>query len=93
MPENAIISKLPKHLRSFIIDQNYNRYTSQDQAVWRYVMRQNINYLGKVAHQSYLDGLSKTGVSTEHIPSIEEMNASLADIGWAAVTVDRKSVV
>ena len=88
MPENAIISKLPKHLRSFIIDQNYNRYTSQDQAVWRYVMRQNINYLGKVAHQSYLDGLSKTGVSTEHIPSIEEMNASLADIGWAAVTVD-----
>jgi phenylalanine-4-hydroxylase len=88
MPENAIINNLPKHLRSFIIDQNYNRYTAQDHAVWRYVMRQNIDYLGKVAHKSYLNGLAKTGISTEHIPGIEEMNASLADIGWAAVTVD-----
>jgi len=88
MRKNAIINNLPKHLRSFIIDQNYNRYTTQDQAVWRYVMRQNIDYLGKVAHRSYLLGLQKTGISTEHIPSIEDMNASLAEIGWAAVTVD-----
>lgn len=88
MTDNPVINKLPKHLKSFIVDQNYERYTAQDQEVWRYVMRQNVNYLSKVAHQSYLDGLHKTGISVDHIPSLEEMNAILAKIGWAAVTVD-----
>ena len=86
--ENAVIDKLPDHLKTFIIDQNYSRYTSQDQAVWRYVMRQNVNFLGSVAHESYLKGLKKTGISIERIPSTEEMNKILAGIGWAAVTVD-----
>lgn len=88
MIENAVIQKLPKHLKSFIVDQDYARYTPVDQAVWRYVMRQNIHYLGHVAHRSYLTGLKKTGISVEHIPSIEEMNGILQNIGWAAVTVD-----
>ena len=88
MTENAIIKNLPKHLKPFIIPQNYNRYTSQDQAVWRYVMRQNIRYLQNVAHESYLEGLQKAGISVEQIPSLEDMNKILAKIGWAAVTVD-----
>ena len=88
MSNNPIIDNLPDHLKTFIIDQNYGRYTAQDQAVWRYVMRQNVNYLSKVAHKSYLNGLSKTGISTEKIPSLEQMNDILSQIGWAAVTVD-----
>lgn len=88
MTDNIVINKLPQHLKSFIVDQDYDRYTSQDQEVWRYVMRQNVNYLSKVAHQSYLDGLQKTGISVDHIPSLDEMNAILSKIGWAAVTVD-----
>jgi hypothetical protein len=28
-----------------------------NQAVWRYVMRKNVDYLSKVAHTSYLEGL------------------------------------
>ena len=88
MTSNPIISKLPKHLRSFIVEQHYDNYTPQDHAVWRYVMRQNIHYLGKVAHASYLEGLKKAGISTEHIPGIEEMNGILSEIGWAAVAVD-----
>ncbi|NOX86864.1 MAG: aromatic amino acid hydroxylase [Chlorobi bacterium] len=88
MFENEIIDRLPKHLKSFIVDQNYSRYTPQNQAVWRYVMRQNIHYLGEVAHSSYLDGLKKTGISVDRIPDMEEMNRILKKIGWAAVTVD-----
>ena len=88
MTDNKIINQLPEHLKSFIIDQNYSRYTFQDQAVWRYVMRQNLNYLGKVAHKSYLDGLKKTGISIDRIPGLDEMNAILSKIGWAAATVD-----
>ena len=88
MIENLIINALPNHLKPFIIDQDYSRYSPQNQAVWRYVMRQNIHYLGKTAHCSYLDGLKKTGISIDHIPDMEEMNRILKKIGWAAVTVD-----
>ncbi|NQU32999.1 MAG: aromatic amino acid hydroxylase [Bacteroidetes bacterium] len=88
MTAESIISNLPRHLRSFIIDQNYDRYTAQDQSVWRAVMKQNTQYLEHVAHKSYIDGLRKTGISIEKIPSTEEMNRSLEKIGWAAVTVD-----
>ena len=34
------IEDLPKHLKKFVVDQNYERYTWEDQAVWRYIMRQ-----------------------------------------------------
>ena len=63
MADNVVINKLPKHLKTFIIPQNYSRYTPQDQAVWRFVMRQNVRYLNKVAHKSYMEGLKKAGIS------------------------------
>jgi phenylalanine-4-hydroxylase len=59
MTENTAVKKLPIHLKDFIVDQNYSKYTPQDHAVWRYVMRRNLSYLSKVAHKSYLKGLRK----------------------------------
>ncbi|MBN2173099.1 MAG: aromatic amino acid hydroxylase [Bacteroidales bacterium] len=88
MELNEILVKLPKHLLNLVIDQPYNEYTPQDHAVWRYVMRQNVRYLPKVAHHSYLEGLKKTGVSIESIPHMYGMNRILKEIGWAAVAVD-----
>lgn len=85
---NDVTKKLPKHLHKFIVKQPYQEYTSQNQAVWRYVMRMNVDYLTKVAHQSYTKGLEQTGVSVEHIPYMEGMNRILKEIGWAAVSVD-----
>ena len=85
---NEVTSKLPKHLHKFIVKQPYDEYTAQNQAVWRYVMRMNVDYLSKVAHKSYLNGLEKTGISIEHIPFMEGMNRILKEIGWAAVSVD-----
>ncbi len=84
----SFLDKLPKHLRVFTIKQPYNEYTAKNQAVWRYVMRKSTKYLATVAHESYLDGLRKTGVSTENIPRMEGMNRILKDIGWQAVSVD-----
>ena len=85
---NSILEKLPKHLLDLIIDQPYNGYTSQDHAVWRYVMRKNTHFLKEVAHNSYLSGLRKTGVSIDQIPQMYGMNRILKEIGWAAVAVD-----
>ncbi|MBG0781792.1 MAG: aromatic amino acid hydroxylase [Bacteroidales bacterium] len=88
MINNPVLARLPKHLYRLIIDQPYNAYTWQDHAVWRFVLRQNVDFLKDKAHQAYLDGLRKTGISIEHIPDIDTMNQILAKIGWAAVTVD-----
>src|SRR4051812_15394071 len=88
MKYNKLIDRLPMHLRQFIVEQHYENYTPVDQAVWRYVMRQNYNYLRNVAHPAYVEGLAKTGISIDRIPDIDEMNDILANIGWAAVTVD-----
>jgi phenylalanine-4-hydroxylase len=86
--ENDIVKKLPQHLKQFIVDQNYIAYTAQDHSVWRYVLRQNRRFLIEYAHKIYFEGLEKTGLKIEAIPSIIEMNDILSKIGWAAVTVD-----
>jgi phenylalanine-4-hydroxylase len=85
---NKLIDRLPAHLKQFIKPQNYEDYTPINQAVWRYVMRKNISYLSKVAHDSYLTGLKQTGIDVENIPSMYGMNRILQEIGWAAVAVD-----
>lgn len=88
MIKNPAVQALPEHLKDFIIEQNYERYTARNQAVWRYVMRRNLDYLSKVAHKSYLEGLQRTGISVEAIPSLDKMNEILEQIGWGAVCVD-----
>ncbi|MCC9041756.1 aromatic amino acid hydroxylase [Myroides sp. M-43] len=85
---NDLIERLPQHLKQFIKPQSYQDYTPINQAVWRYVMRKNVDYLSKVAHESYLEGLAKTGISIESIPSMYGMNRILKEIGWTAVAVD-----
>ncbi|MBP0903228.1 aromatic amino acid hydroxylase [Mariniflexile gromovii] len=85
---NPILNRLPKHLLQFIKPQNYEDYSAIDQAVWRYVMRKNVDFLKNVAHKSYIDGLKQTGISIDSIPNMYGMNRILKDIGWAAVAVD-----
>jgi len=85
---NPLLDRLPKHLKQYIKPQYYETYTAIDQAVWRYVMRKNVNSLRKVAHPSYLKGLEQTGIAIDSIPNMYGMNRILQEIGWAAVAVD-----
>lgn len=85
---NRVLEGLPVHLRKYVVPQFYERYTPIDQALWRYVMRQNYSYLKDVAYYPYIPGLRKAGLTIERIPDLQEMNDSLQEIGWGAVTVD-----
>ena len=85
---NVHLQKLPNHLLQYIVDQDYSKYTSVDQAVWRYVMKKNLDYLPKVIFGDYLQGLNKAGITIEKIPDLYGMNRILQDVGWAAVCVD-----
>lgn len=85
---NSVLKKLPNHLSVFIRKQPYDEYTSQNQAVWRYVMRKNVAHLAGIAHRSYLVGIKEAGITVESVPRMEGMNRILKNIGWAAVSVD-----
>ncbi|MGZ3774962.1 MAG: aromatic amino acid hydroxylase [Pseudobdellovibrionaceae bacterium] len=78
---------LPQHLRKYVVEQNYEKYTPVDQAVWRYIMRQLKAYLSVHSHECYVDGLEKTGVEVERIPRIEDISAKLQKFGWRALPV------
>jgi phenylalanine-4-hydroxylase len=86
-PTERAVERLPPHLRRFVVPQHYDDYTERDHAVWRHVMAKLTAHLGKTAHASYLDGLAATGIRTDRIPSLDEMNEKLAALGWAAVGV------
>lgn len=86
--QDEIIASIPSYLRQFVVKQDYSSYTPQDHAVWRYIMHRNISFLKDKAHEKYLEGLEKTGITTERIPDINEMNECLGKIGWRAVVVD-----
>jgi len=85
---NEVIKRLPVHLHKFIVDQKYEKYTAVDHAVWRYIMRLSFRFLSDNAHQTYVDGLIKTGIGIEKIPNVNEMNDILSKMGWGAVCVD-----
>ena len=87
MENNPIIDQLPDHLKQYIKPQNYESYTI-NQSVWKYVMRSNISFLKKHAHDFYITGLEKACISVDKIPNMYGMNRILKDIGWAAVAVD-----
>jgi len=82
-----IVAQIPPHLRQYVVEQDYTRYTAIDQATWRFILRQLKSFLSKNAHHSYVDGLAKTGISVEEIPHIDVMCEKLQDFGWTAVPV------
>lgn len=78
---------LPKHLRRYIVAQNYEKYTPMDQAVWRFILRQLRAFLSVHAHHSYLEGLEKTGIEVERIPKIADISDKISKFGWRAIPV------
>jgi phenylalanine-4-hydroxylase len=82
------LPNVPPHLRQFVVEQDYARYTAIDQAVWRFVLLQTRARLLETAHPAYRNGFEAAGISVERIPSIAEINDRLGRFGWGAVCVD-----
>ncbi len=84
----APLEQIPDHLQEYITEQDPSLYTPIDQAVWRYVMRVSKHFFGKHGHPLYLQGLETTGISTDRIPLVSEMDAALRELGWRAVVIN-----
>lgn len=78
---------LPLHLKKYIVDQDYSKYTPLDHACWRYILRQLKNFLSDHAHESYLSGLERTGLDIETVPKISDISSHLEKFGWRALPV------
>lgn len=82
-----LAAMIPEHLRPYVVEQDPSLYTPIDHASWRFILRISSGFFKDHAHKKYLDGLRETGISTERIPLIGEMDACLQKFGWRAVAV------
>lgn len=83
----SCVQSIPSHLHKYIVQQDYSRYTPEDQEVWRFIMRQLIYFLKNQAHPTYIHGLECTGITEDSIPKIEIIDEHLKPYGWRAVAV------
>lgn len=84
---HQLTENIPMHLRLHLATQDYSLYTPIDHAVWRFIMRVAKPFFAEHAHEKYLSGLRETGISTERVPRIEEMDEKLRRFNWRAVPV------
>ena len=77
----------PVHLKKYIVPQNYKKYSPEDQAVWRFIMKGIKHNLSRYAYQGALEGLQKTGIYPEKIPKITDIDKKLQNFGWRAVCI------
>ena len=82
------VSGLPPYLAAFAEPQHYGRYTPENQAVWRFIMRQLISFFKTKTPDIYERGLQRAAIPVERIPRIEEIIDSLQEIGWGAICVN-----
>ena len=72
----------------WIIDQNWNQYTSTEHATWKVLYEQMCKMLyGRVCDE-FLQGLGILKISPDHIPSFDSLSDSLMKhTGWQYVAV------
>lgn len=80
--------RVPGHLRHLIVEQNEDVYNVIDHAVWRFVLLNLQSILKDCAYSQYNEGLRRSGITVERIPSIATIDRCLSEFGWGAVAVD-----
>ena len=65
------MKQIPKHLKKYIINQDYSSYNSINQSTWKFIMKISTDFFKKNAHSTYLKGLEKTvfGIISLTFPS------------------------
>ena len=80
-------SFVPSHLKKYIVPQNYKKYSPEDQAVWRFIMKGINQNLSLYGYTGGLEGLNKTGIRQDKIPKIFDIDRKLQKFGWRAVCI------
>lgn len=77
-----------QHTFPEFIDQEWNVYTAEDHDVWKILYERRMSTLETTASSLFLDGAAAIGLSSELVPSLDDVNGRLAKrTGWRAVGV------
>ncbi len=49
----SIKNIIPKHLKKYIVNQNYSQYNEINQSTWRFIMKISIDFFKKYGHKIY----------------------------------------
>lgn len=83
----AAILELPK-AASFLVEQDYAAYTSEQHAVWAELVRRRMPQLEQHAAQEYLDGFESLCLPFDRLPNLAAVSAKLQiRTGWNATPV------
>ena len=81
MPEHAVLDA--QTVEDCIIDQQWDRYTPEDHAIWRTLFERQLQTLDGHVCQEYLDGLETLGIGAGGVPNFDRMNERLRRAtGW-----------
>ena len=71
------------------LDQVYEKYTADDQAIWQALYKQQMAILPELASNVYLEGLPKAGFLSHKIPNFkEDINPKVSALtGWTVGVV------
>ena len=73
---------------SIFTEQNWDRYTPEDHAVWRLLYARRMEELRRTGSRVFLEGAAAIGLQADSVPDLEDVNRRLAALtGWAAVPV------
>ena len=78
---------IPSYLKKYIVPQNYKKYSSEDQAVWRFITKGIFKNLSLYGNSKTLKSLTEKGINTEKIPKITDIDKHLKPFGWRAVCI------
>ncbi len=71
------------YTQDMVMAQEYEKYTEEDQQVWKILYERQIKNLPGKATQDYLEGIQTVKFEADRIPNFDEVNAILKDItGW-----------
>ena len=74
--------------RPFLIEQDYTRYTEDQQAEWRELVERRMGQLKQCACHQYLEGWNALGLSAQQIPFYPQISEQLyRRTGWRAQPV------
>ena len=83
----ALKDIVPSHLRKYLVPQNYKKYSFEDHAVWRFIMKGIVRNLSIHGYPGALEAFKKTDISESFIPKITHIDRKLQAFGWRAACI------
>lgn len=80
-------NNIPPHLKKFLVPQNYKKYSAEDQAVWRFIMKGISKNLSLSSYGEALKSLKEKGIDSHRIPKIKDIDNNLQAFGWRAACI------